>query len=117
MGIVARNCMGEVLGAKSVMRPIIVDPKIAKAMEALWAILFCKEVGFFNVIIEDDATHVVNEINSPPSYLSNTGHFIESIVKEINGIRSVKFGHVHRELNGAAHVLTKVVRRESCVYL
>jgi D-alanine-D-alanine ligase-like ATP-grasp enzyme len=48
------------------MKPIMVDPKIAKAMEALWAILFCKEVGFFNVIIEDDATHVVNEINSPP---------------------------------------------------
>jgi ribonuclease HI len=112
MGIVARNCMGEVMGAKSVIRPIMVDPKIAEAMAALWTVLFCKEVGFIDVIIEGDATQVLDEINSPPPYLSNTGQFTESIIKEINGLHTVKFNHVHRELNGAAHALAKVAAEQ-----
>jgi ribonuclease HI len=112
MWIVARNCMGEVMGAKSVIRPIMVDPKMAEAMAALWAVLFCKEVGFINVIIEGDAAQVVIEINSPPPYLSNTGQFTESIIKETKGLRTVKFNHVHRELNGAAHALAKVAAEQ-----
>jgi hypothetical protein len=40
------------LGAKCIKKTIVVKPKIAEAMAALWAVLFCKEVGFFEVVFE-----------------------------------------------------------------
>lgn len=62
---------------------------------------------FFYVIIEGDATQVVTEINSSPPYFSHTGQIMESIIKELHGLLNIKFAHVHRELNGAVHVLAK----------
>ncbi|XP_062173543.1 uncharacterized protein LOC133879005 [Alnus glutinosa] len=115
--MVARDCKGDVLAAKCVRKNISVDPKTAEAMAALWAILFCKEFGFLDVIFEGDASQVVNKIHSKPPFLSATGHLIESIVQEIQGLRSATFVHVHRECNGAAHLLAKeavVHEEETC---
>jgi hypothetical protein len=56
LGIFARDCKGEFLGARTVMEPIVADSKTAKAMAALWAVIFCKEAGFFDVVLEGDAT-------------------------------------------------------------
>jgi hypothetical protein len=104
---VARDCRGMFLGAKCVKKPILVEPLIAKAMAAHWAVLFCKEVGFFEVVFEGDSAQVVGEILSNPPYLSSSGHLIESLVQELNGFRSVSFVHVTRECNNAGHMLAK----------
>lgn len=73
-------------------------------MAALWAMQFSKE-GVFEVIFEGDAAQVVSELHSDPPYLSEIGHFIESIIQELQGLRSARFVHVHRESNIiAAHV-------------
>jgi hypothetical protein len=53
------------LGAKCIRKTIVVKPKIAEAMAALWAVLFCKEMGFF-VVFEGDFAQVVGEIFSNP---------------------------------------------------
>jgi hypothetical protein len=107
LGIVARDCNGEFLGARTVMQPIVANSKTAEAMTALWAVKFCKEVGFFYVVLEGDAAQVISHIQSIPPYLSKTGHFIESIMQELSGLWYAKFAHVHRELNSAGHVLVK----------
>jgi hypothetical protein len=105
LGIVARDCSGMFLGAKCIRKPIFVKPKMVEAMAALWAVLFCKEVGFFEVVFEGDSAQVVGEILSNPTYLSSSGHLIESIVKELNCFRSASFVHVTRECNIVAHTL------------
>jgi hypothetical protein len=46
IGIVARDNRGEVLGARAVTKPVVAAPKVAEAMEALEAVLFCKAAGF-----------------------------------------------------------------------
>jgi ribonuclease HI len=107
LGVVARDCKSDVLAAKCVQKNFFVDPKTAEAMAALWAVLFCKECGFLDVIFEGDASQVVNEIHSKPPFLSTTSHLIGSISQEIQGLRSATFVHVHRECNGAAHLLAK----------
>jgi len=106
-GIVARDHCGSVLGAKSAYNKISVEPVIDEAMAALEACLFCKEVGFFDIILEGDALQIVLEINSGSLSLSCFGHFIDSINRELSSFRSAKFVHVPRELNSTVRVLAK----------
>jgi hypothetical protein len=118
-GIVARDCEGFLLGAKCVHLKLLVDPKVAEVMAALHAILFSREVGFFDVVFEGDALQVVRDINSAPPYSSRIGHFIESINQELGCFRSSSVVFVPRECNVAAHTLAKeaVSRRLTAVWL
>jgi hypothetical protein len=109
LGIVARDCEGCFLGAKCIHLQMLVDPKVAKAMAALHAILFSKDIGFFDVIFEGDALQVVREINSDPPYASHIGHFVESIKHELVLFRSSCVGYAPRETNIATHNLAKDV--------
>jgi ribonuclease HI len=83
LGIVARDFQGYFLGAKCVVKRVVVDPKTAEAMAALWAVQFCKEVGFFEVLFEGDAAQVVADIKSKRPQFSKSGIFVESIRSEI----------------------------------
>jgi hypothetical protein len=83
LGVVAKDCMGEFLGARCEMKPIVVDAKIAETMVALWAVLFCKAIDFSEVIFEGDSAQVKAEITSSPPHLSKNGHLTESIVQEL----------------------------------
>jgi hypothetical protein len=66
----------------------MIDPHGAEAIATLAAVLFSKEVGFFDVIFEGDALQIVQEINTVlPSY-SNCGHFIEGVKQELGSFRS-----------------------------
>lgn len=107
LGIVARDCMGEFMGAKCIMKPIVVEARLAEAMAALWAVLYGKEAGFQKIVFEGDAAQVVTEIHSSPPYLSKDGQMIESIQEELVDFRGAKFVHVNRECNTAAHALAK----------
>jgi hypothetical protein len=46
VGIVARDCEGMFLGAKSLFCSINADPTVAEAMAVTHAVIFCQEVGF-----------------------------------------------------------------------
>jgi hypothetical protein len=47
IGIVARDNTGNVLGAQAVTKHVVAAPKVAEAMAALEAVLFCKATSFF----------------------------------------------------------------------
>jgi hypothetical protein len=47
IGIVARDNNGEVLGARAITKLVVATPKVAEAMVALAAVLFCKATCFF----------------------------------------------------------------------
>jgi ribonuclease HI len=105
MGMIARDSNSACLGAKSVTKELITDSATAEAMAALSAMYFCREVGFFDVILEGDAKQVLQAINSNPHFLSKFGHFIESIHHEKRNFRSVDFSFIPREGNAVAHAL------------
>jgi ribonuclease HI len=49
-------------------------------MAALEAVLFCKECGFFEVIVEGDAKQVVNDVNARKTDFSAVGLFVDDIL-------------------------------------
>lgn len=49
---------------------VAANAKVAKAMSAIHAVLFSKEVGFLDIIFEGDALQVVREMNSNPLMLA-----------------------------------------------
>lgn len=102
VGLVARDAFGMMLGARCVSRCLCMDPLTAEAMAALFAVQFCIEVGFFDVVFEGDAHTVIKEINSQPPHLSRIRHFIESIASVRQQCRNFSFVYVHRSINGAA---------------
>jgi hypothetical protein len=61
---VAKDHNENVLGAQVVTKIAVCAPKVAEAMIALEAVLFCKEVGFFEVLLEGDVKQVVTEVNA-----------------------------------------------------
>jgi hypothetical protein len=75
VGLVARDAFGMVLGGRCVSRCLRTDPLTAEAMGALFAVQFCIEVGFFDVVFEGDAQSVIKEIDSQPPHLSRIGAF------------------------------------------
>jgi ribonuclease HI len=70
VGIVARDCMGNPLGAKRLALSLSTDSHTAEFMTASYAVIFTKEVSFFYVIFEGDAMKVIKEVNSSAPYYS-----------------------------------------------
>jgi ribonuclease HI len=107
MGIIARDSNGLCMGARCITIRAWTDLKTAEFMAALQAVQFCKEVGFWDIIFEGDATQVVKEITIQSSSFSKVDHFIESIYLEKQLFRSAKFQAIPRTCNMAAHTLAK----------
>jgi len=107
IGVVARDYAGKVVGAKCSYRRQSFTPDTAEMCAALEAVVFCKEAGFRDVIMEGDALNVVKEINSNPPYLSRLRHFVEAIKRELDFFQSILFVYAPREFNYAAHSLAK----------
>jgi hypothetical protein len=47
MDFIARDCHGEILGARCVSQNVRVEPTMAEAMAALHTVQFCKELDLF----------------------------------------------------------------------
>jgi hypothetical protein len=58
---------------------INVEPIVAKAVAALHVVIFIKELGFSDTILEGDALQIIQEINSGRPNLSKIDHFVKSI--------------------------------------
>lgn len=78
----------------------VVDPLVAEVMTVLKAIIFCKEMRFFDVIFEGviaDTSHNFSRID----------HFVDSSRIEMRFLRCAYVVHVSQLYNDAAHILAK----------
>jgi hypothetical protein len=66
------------------------------------------------VSFDGDALNVMREVNSTPSYLSRSSHFIEGIKQVVLHLRSYSFADVPIALNEATHTLVKSVAANFC---
>jgi ribonuclease HI len=114
LGVIARDCMGNLLEAKQLSKSLITDAHTAALMAASYAVSFSLEVGFFNVIFGGDALNAIREVNSNHPYLFRSGHFIEGIKQDVVYLRSNSFVHVSRALNEAAHTLARSAAANFC---
>jgi hypothetical protein len=107
IGVVVRDSIGNVLRAKSLTKKVVAIPMLAEAMVAYEAVVFCKEVGFYEIMLEGDVKQVVNDVNSRTPNHDVAGHFVEGIIMEMQGLRQVSISHVGRDANNVAHLLAK----------
>jgi hypothetical protein len=52
-------------------------------------VVFCKEVGFYEIILEGNAKLVVDDVNSKTPKHDASGLCVEGIVMEMQGLRRV----------------------------
>jgi hypothetical protein len=55
------------------------DPTMVEVWAALHAVIFSKEVGLFDILLEGDALQIVNESNTDMQNTSKYGHLGEGI--------------------------------------
>jgi ribonuclease HI len=108
LGCIARTSTGAVLAARSLTKVIRVDPAMAEALAALYAIVFGLEMGYNRVICEGDAQKIIQDVNEEGPCTSRYGNVIEGIKSEMRKFEYVCFSHVVREANSAAHQLAKM---------
>jgi hypothetical protein len=94
-------------GAKCMYCPLACDPTMAEAIAATHAVLFSKDVGFFDVIFEGNALQVTCKIQSAPPHASHFSHSVEIIQQKFVGFRSSCVVYTYRETNGVTHALAK----------
>lgn len=108
LGVIARDYMGNLLGAKRLSKFMLINAHSAELMAASYVVSFSSEVGgFFDVIFEGDALNVTRKVNSNTPYLSRSGHFIEGMKHEMLYLRSYSFVNVSKASNEVAHTLAK----------
>jgi hypothetical protein len=119
IGVVARDFNGNVLGAKSVTKMVVAVPKLAEIMTAYETVVFCKEVRFYEIILEGDAKQVVDDVNSRTPKHDVSGRFLEGTIMEMPGLRGVSISHVSRDANNVTHQLAKEAstKEMDCVWL
>ena len=86
------------------------EPIVAETLVVLQALNFCTEQGYQSAILQGDAIQVVNMITSEKPCNSGYGHLVEDIRTGSRYVGEIRFQHVRRIANKAAHELALLAR-------
>ncbi|XP_041011337.1 uncharacterized protein LOC121255120 [Juglans microcarpa x Juglans regia] len=107
IGAIIRDSQGMVLGTIRARRNIRVSPFTAEAYAMLMAILFCKDTGVTNIVLEGDSLQVVKQMQKSVKDWSHGGLIIEDVKAIMKSFPGWSIGHIRRDANMAAHLLAK----------
>ena len=102
IGVVIRDCYGEVIGALSQKILLSQSVEQAEALAASRAVKFATELCLFEVIFEGDSLRVIAAINSSGACHPMFGHIVEEIRSLSSSLASCQFQHICREGNALA---------------
>ena len=107
IGVVIRDCNGNVLSALS--QKIVLPQSIehAEALAASRAMTFAGELSLSKVMFEGDCLRIINAINKKEPCHTLFGHIIEEIWSGTTSLVTCNFQHVRREGNKLAHALAR----------
>ncbi|XP_035543583.1 uncharacterized protein LOC118347671 [Juglans regia] len=108
LGVVIRDCNGQLLAAKCANRKCRSSPFIAECSAMLEAMELCKELGFWEVWLEGDAKEVIDAVNREEDDDSRFGHVIEDLKQSLRQSNAWRAVFTHREGNEVAHHLAKI---------
>ena len=94
IGVIVRDCAGEVIGALSV--PILMPQSIvvAKALACRQAMKFVAEIGLTQVVIEGNSAVIINALTTTNGDQTSYGNILEDIHALASGFQLVDFHHV-----------------------
>jgi hypothetical protein len=107
LGCVIRNAEGFVVAAKCGISRAVAEPVCAEAMAALFALEFCCELGYVNVVSEGDSLQIIKGVCDPDYSLDRIGHFLDAIRQKVGEFSDCKWSHCLRDANEVAHCLAR----------
>jgi ribonuclease HI len=118
MGIVARDCHGEVKAAMCDIIPYIRDSTAAEAIAARRAVQFGCDMGFDSIELKGDAREIILALGNFVEADSIYGNTVLEARQRLESFHSWRISHVRREGNMAAHLLAKfaVSQPSQCVW-
>ncbi|XP_030943104.1 uncharacterized protein LOC115968042 [Quercus lobata] len=110
IGVVLRDCEGQVLAALSEKVRLPATVEVLEMMAARRAALFARELGFSRVCFEGDAELVVKCLQSGLVSNALTGHLVKDFMSIRGYFQSSSIIHVRRQGNHVAHALARDAR-------
>lgn len=107
VGIVARNHLGQILGASSIPFPGLLSPRVAKALGFREALVLAANKGLADIIIEGDSIQIVQALNQAGKSYSDCSSILSDYLELLPLFSSCAFEYVNRSFNRVAHSLAK----------
>nr|XP_023911306.1 uncharacterized protein LOC112022914 [Quercus suber] len=110
LGVVVRNSHGNAIASLSEQALLPFAPVIVEAMAAARAMIFAKEIGITEFMLEGDSEVVINTLRNTEASLSTFGHLLESAKSTLVTSKCIAFSHIRRSGNRVGHNLAKHAR-------
>ncbi|XP_040996051.1 uncharacterized protein LOC121242225 [Juglans microcarpa x Juglans regia] len=107
VGAVIRDWEGTVKATMRKKHDLYPDPLLAEAYALLQATIFCKSLGWKEIILEGDSLQVVNFLKTGEVNDSYVGTMIRDTKSILNSFTSWTVRHILRAGNVVAHVLSR----------
>lgn len=107
LGVVIRDCNGNIIGALSQKIAFPQSVEHAEALAASRAVTLARELNLFKVIFEGDCLRIIKAINTKEACHTLFGHIIEEIRSLSSSLLSYSFQHIRREGNNLAQALAR----------
>ncbi|XP_042939340.1 uncharacterized protein LOC122274360 [Carya illinoinensis] len=104
--IIKDNC-GRVMGTLKARREVTLSPYAAEAYALMLVVLFCKESGINEIMLEEDSLQVVKQLRDQEEDRRMGGLIIKDTVSILRSFVAWSVCHTKRDANVAAHVLAK----------
>ncbi|KAL2905726.1 hypothetical protein RDABS01_004436, partial [Bienertia sinuspersici] len=105
VGVVAQDDEGAAMFCASVQMEGHLEPRCAEARAILVGIQMAMEMGFDDVIIENDCEGLINALSKGEKGHSSFHLLLEDILLLVSSLRSISWSFVKREANKIAHAL------------
>ena len=105
IGILIRNNNGEVMGAKAANVSLVDNAFMVEVMAMIDALILVREMGFTDVVVDEDALSVIKKMQKLEVDFSPIGNFIEEAKMMLPMFNSICFMHTRREGNKVANNL------------
>ncbi|XP_075659605.1 uncharacterized protein LOC142629488 [Castanea sativa] len=107
LGVVIRDCHGQVIAALSQKVQMPISVEAAEALAAYRAIVFAKELCIFKVVVEGDCLRVIQALKAKERCNTLYGNIIEDMRNQSLSLQSCQFQHVHWDGNKLVHALAR----------
>ena len=94
VGVIIRNCKGEVMAAMTAKGLLVGGSEEAEILACRRALEFAIDAGFTDLVVEGDNAAIMSSLSSSGADQSRLGHIIQDIQWLANGIRWVCFSQV-----------------------
>ncbi|XP_042964588.1 uncharacterized protein LOC122298800 [Carya illinoinensis] len=107
IGAILRDNLERSIGTLQARRELNLNLFSGEAYALMMSVVFCKEIGVSNLVVEGDALQVIWLLNGSSLNCSCGGLIVEDAKRELNNFANWSAVHTKREGNKAAHALAR----------